>query len=176
MLSTEAIEMALVRSNLPNHIKLFFLGISGKKVMKYNKKRIISKSTQSQARIYEKKNDISEDEIQSRLKKWTCIEDNIRNDFSIEYLAEQLGISRRSLERFVHPSTNQDFRFWKTSVRIERAKTLLLEREESPVIDIAMAVGFNDKSNFHKKFKEITGCTPSQWRECGGHPEIYVDL
>ncbi len=176
MLSTEAIEMALVRSNLPNHIKLFFLGISGKKVMKYSKKRIISKSTQSQTRIYEKKNDISEDEIQSRLKKWTCIEDNIRNDFSIEYLAEQLGISRRSLERFVRSSTNQDFRFWKTSVRIERAKTLLLEREESPVIDIAMAVGFNDKSNFHKKFKEITGCTPSQWRECGGHPEIYVDL
>ena len=171
MLSTESIELALAKSNLPNHIKLFFLGISGKKVMKVCRRRIISKST-PQPRVYEKKRDIAENDMQSRLNEWICIDENISKDFSIENLAEQLKTSRRSLERFLHSSTNQDFRYWKTSIRIERAKTLLLEREDATVIEIAMAVGFNDKSNFHKKFKEITGCTPAQWRECGGHPDV----
>ncbi len=172
MLSTEAIEMAFAKSNLPNPIKLFFLGISGKKVMKMSRKRIISKDSQPTAKTYERKNGISENGVQSRLKEWISIDDNIRNDFSIEHLAEQLNTNRHALERYLHSTTNQDFRYWKTSVRIERAKALLLEKDDMTVIEIAALIGFNDKSNFHKKFKEITGCTPSQWRESGGHPEI----
>lgn len=172
MLSTETIEMAFAKSNLPNPLKLFFLGISGKKVMKMSRKRIISKSSPSTTKIYERRNGIPEKELQSRLKEWISIEDNIRNDFSIEHLAEQLNTNRHSLERYLHSTTNQDFRYWKTSVRIEKSKTLLLEKENMTVTEIAMLVGFNDKSNFHKKFKEITGCTPAQWRECGGHPDV----
>ena len=79
MVSTESIELALAKSNLPNHIKLFFLGISGKKVMKVCRRRIISKAT-PQPRVYEKKRDIAENDMQSRLNEWICIDENISKD------------------------------------------------------------------------------------------------
>lgn len=34
----------------------------------------------------------------------------------------------------------------------------------------AAALGFHDKSNFHRLFKQYTGCTPGQWKSTGGHP------
>ena len=65
-----------------------------------------------------------------------------------------------------------DFRTWRTTMRIEKAKELLLADSECEISDIAKAVGLTDKSNFHRQFKQITGCTPSKWRETGGHPGI----
>jgi AraC-like DNA-binding protein len=33
-----------------------------------------------------------------------------------------------------------------------------------PVLDIAMAVGFNSKSTFNLAFRRVTGTTPSKYR------------
>lgn len=48
--------------------------------------------------------------------------------------------------------------------RIDNAKQLLLNTSMSNE-DIAMQVGFGDKSAFYKTFAKITGMTPKQWRE-----------
>lgn len=174
MISTEAIEMAFAKSRLPAPFKLFLLGISGKKVMRMTRRRVITKNPRrTETARDEAPSTKSRDDIRARLKEWTSVDENIRSDFSIDQLAAQLSTGRKAIERYFESAAKQDFRYWKTFIRIERAQTLLLENESIPVIDIAKTVGFNDKSNFHKKFKEITGCTPSQWRECGGHPEIY---
>lgn len=45
--------------------------------------------------------------------------------------------------------------------RIERAKHLLLEGV--PVTDACYLVGFNDYSNFYKKFKKIVGLSPKKY-------------
>ena len=50
-------------------------------------------------------------------------------------------------------------------MRIEDAKRLLMEQPEIPVRHIGYIIGFSDKSNFRRQFKEVVGCTPSEWRE-----------
>ena len=47
---------------------------------------------------------------------------------------------------------------------MDEAMRLLLENRETPANLIGEQVGISDKSNFRKQFKEITGCTPVQWR------------
>ena len=38
------------------------------------------------------------------------------------------------------------------------------------VNQVAAALGFHAKSNFHRLFKQYTGCTPGEWKSTGGHP------
>ena len=49
------------------------------------------------------------------------------------------------------------------TLRVEESKQLLANTE-SPVIDIALSVGFSDQSYFSKVFKRYTGLTPREYR------------
>lgn len=49
-------------------------------------------------------------------------------------------------------------------VRVERAKALLLQ-SKSPLIEIALEVGFTSASHFAREFKSIVGQTPRQFRQ-----------
>jgi two-component system response regulator YesN len=51
-----------------------------------------------------------------------------------------------------------------TSLKIERAKQLLLENEMT-VKEIAARLAFNEANYFSKTFKRLTGLTPSQYRK-----------
>lgn len=49
-------------------------------------------------------------------------------------------------------------------LRIEQASRLLRETD-LPIMDIAFSVGFENFSYFIKRFREVFGCTPSQYRK-----------
>lgn len=48
-------------------------------------------------------------------------------------------------------------------LRIERASRLLRETEE-PILEISFSVGFENVSYFIKRFREVYGCTPTEYR------------
>lgn len=48
-------------------------------------------------------------------------------------------------------------------LRIEKSKSMLLE-EDASIMDIALAVGFSNQNYFNSVFKNITGQTPTQYR------------
>ena len=50
-----------------------------------------------------------------------------------------------------------------TAVRIENAKILLMEKD-TPVCDVAQAVGYPDALAFSKLFKKYVGVSPSEFR------------
>ena len=58
-----------------------------------------------------------------------------------------------------------DFRTWRTRLRLEDAKRMLLEHPEMEPADIARRVGFSNRSNFARQFLAYTGRTPVAWRE-----------
>lgn len=60
-------------------------------------------------------------------------------------------------------STGSSFKEYLNMVRIEESKLLLANTNYS-IIDIAVAVGFEDQSYFSKVFKKFTGLTPKQYR------------
>ena len=112
------------------------------------------------------------DMIDNALHDWIADGNNLSSDFCMESLAKSLGFSRKAISAYFETHITTDFRTWRTTMRIEKAKELLLADSECEISDIAKAVGLTDKSNFHRQFKQVAGCTPSKWRETGGHPGI----
>ena len=54
-------------------------------------------------------------------------------------------------------------------LRIEDAKELLLKRPYLTQTEISRRIGFSDKSDFRRAFKDETGYSPNNWRESGGN-------
>ena len=64
-----------------------------------------------------------------------------------------------------------------TYKRIETAEKYLIDSED-PIIEIANKCGFNNSANFNRSFKNITGRTPSQFRQASHEnshaiPELF---
>ena len=62
-----------------------------------------------------------------------------------------------------------DFKTWRTQLRIEEAKRILLEDKDISINAAGEMAGFSDRSNFHRQFVKIVGCSPKQWREFNGN-------
>ena len=89
-------------------------------------------------------------------------------DKTREEIAEELNTSKEMLHMFFATRMNVDFKTWRTRLRIEEAKTLLLDNPEMSINIVAELSGFSDRSNFHRQFTKIVGCSPKQWRESAG--------
>ena len=82
--------------------------------------------------------------------------------------AENIGTTSVMLHRYSVNCLGQDFRAWRTALRIDDAKKILLEEPGLSSARVAAMVGIQDRSNFLRIFTESTGQTPDQWRKSHG--------
>lgn len=106
--------------------------------------------------------------IEKSLAKWVEQKKYREYDKSREEIAEQLGTSKELLQLYFTVRIGVDFRTWRTRLRIEDAKQLLLEDKNASTNLIAEMTGFSDRSNFHRQFTKAVGCSPKEWRETDG--------
>ncbi|MBP3257109.1 MAG: AraC family transcriptional regulator [Bacteroidales bacterium] len=107
---------------------------------------------------------LSKERIQSILDKWVEEKGYRLPHRSVSEAAASMGLASSTLYRYFK-ADGTDFRSWRTRLRLEDAKKLLLEEPESPVSLIGRRVGILDRSNFSRTFKEYTGFTPEAWRK-----------
>ena len=81
-----------------------------------------------------------------------------------DQLSDKLGLSRQKISLYAYSFHRLSFLKWRSELRIEEAKRLLLEDMTTPTALIGEYVGISDKSNFRRQFKEATGYTPAEWR------------
>ena len=88
--------------------------------------------------------------------------DNHLEDYylGVELLCKQIGMSERQLQRKLKATTNKSPNQLISSVRLHRAKELLLQNEHK-IAEIAYQTGFSNPSYFSKSFKREFGLTPS---------------
>jgi len=79
-------------------------------------------------------------------------------------IAGEMGIAREQLSAWLSRH-HIDYAGWLNRLRIEKAKELLNEHPEWSNEAVARECGFTDRSYFQRKFKELTGRTPADWRE-----------
>jgi transcriptional regulator GlxA family with amidase domain len=91
------------------------------------------------------------------------MERHVANMVSIEKLAGAVGLSRRQLERLFMEQTGSSPAQIYRRLRLERARHLLVQTD-TPLIEIALEVGFENASNFTKAFRVTYGRTPKQVR------------
>src|SRR5262245_50558989 len=84
-------------------------------------------------------------------------------DYSVEDLSRDMGMSRMHLHRKVKAVTGVPAGLYIRAIRLEHAKRLLEEGLYN-VSEVAYLVGFNSLSYFSTCFSEHYGCPPSELR------------
>jgi AraC-like DNA-binding protein len=83
-------------------------------------------------------------------------------------LAKELGMSDSRFSRFFRRATGNTFTDFVNRIRVNRAGQLLMETDRL-VTHIGYEVGFNNLANFNRRFLEIKGVTPSEFRRQADH-------
>lgn len=93
--------------------------------------------------------------------------ENMDNEkFNNDLLAKKLNTNTTTLNTKIFDYYGLTTAEHITKIKMDAAKHLILNTDEA-ISEIAMKVGFNDQSNFTKKFKQYFGDTPSFFRKRG---------
>ena len=110
---------------------------------------------------------------------FSYIKDNLTEPFSESDLAEIAGLSRSAFSRNFSKHTGLSFVKYVNRLRINLACSMLVANESAKVADVCFACGFNNLSNFNRKFLEIKGMSPSNFRsamlsQIGGREDRHL--
>ncbi len=82
---------------------------------------------------------------------------------SAETMAALAHMSTNHFHRFFKQRTEQTFTEFVNQLRIGRARSLLLTTD-MPVANISYRCGFNNLSNFNRRFMQLKKCTPREFK------------
>jgi len=91
------------------------------------------------------------------------LEHHYQDKLTVDQLAEQFNITRRTLERRFKKATRHTVSEYLQRLKIEAAKQQL-EIGRKPIMEIMLEVGYSDTQTFRDVFKKITGMTPVDYR------------
>ncbi len=118
----------------------------------------------SNAQIQSVDDDAQLDQINAIIGRITA---QLAQPLSAADLAQEIGMSESRFSRFFRRAMGNTFTDFVNRVRIGRACQLLMESQR-PITDIAYDVGFNNIANFNRRFLDIKGMTPREYRRQGG--------
>jgi transcriptional regulator GlxA family with amidase domain len=91
------------------------------------------------------------------------IEANYNEKITVDLLAEQVALGRRSFERRFKKATNNSVVEYVQRVKIEAAKRSF-ESSQKNINEVMYDIGYTDTKAFRTIFKKITGLTPIEYR------------
>ncbi|MBN2731452.1 MAG: helix-turn-helix domain-containing protein, partial [Balneolaceae bacterium] len=92
------------------------------------------------------------------------IESHYHEQIRVDELADELAMSRRTLERRFKKATHNTVTEYKQRVKVEAAKREL-ETSRKNVSEVMYDVGYSDTKSFRNLFSRITGLTPIEYRD-----------
>jgi transcriptional regulator GlxA family with amidase domain len=95
------------------------------------------------------------------------IDSHLDQPLRIGDLANQFGLSARTLSRRFESATGRGPQLYLQHVRVEHAKRLL-ETSGDPIDDIRQHIGYHDPAAFRRAFKQATKLSPSDYRSAYG--------
>ncbi len=94
------------------------------------------------------------------------IEQNIScESFGVQEISQQMGLGSRQLQRKLKEISNKSPNQLITSVRLHKAKEMMIDDPNFHISEIAHLCGFSSSSYFAKKFKNEFDVTPTYFRE-----------
>jgi AraC-like DNA-binding protein len=92
------------------------------------------------------------------------ITENMALPLTAAQMANDMGMSETRFSRFFKRTTGHSFTDFVNQVRIHRACQLLMSSDHY-VTNICYDVGFNNVANFNRRFLELKGTTPTEFRK-----------
>lgn len=143
-----------------------YKALSGQEMRPLGGKRKSTKA--SEVVTEESPTDIEFRKIERAIEQWIKQKKFVEFDKSRDDVATELNTTREMLHLYFTTRMGMDFKTWRTGLRIEEAKKLLLKNKDVSTNLVGEMAGFSDRSNFHRQFVKIVGCSPRQYRESGG--------
>lgn len=84
-------------------------------------------------------------------------------DFSMADLAQRSGMTESSFSRTFRRATGNSYTDFVNRLRINKACQLLMETDRY-ITNVCYDVGFNNVANFNRRFLQIKGMTPKEFR------------
>ncbi|WP_158540600.1 response regulator transcription factor [Romboutsia weinsteinii] len=98
------------------------------------------------------------------LKLLTHIEEKYKEDLNLKEISDKLNINSIYLGQLFQKETGILFSDYINNFRVNKAKQLLAETSLK-ASEIGDLVGYTNKNYFYRKFKDLVGITPSEWRK-----------
>lgn len=92
------------------------------------------------------------------------INNNYDHDISLQNLSDMLHVSEYYLCREFKKNTNRTISDYIKRTRIMNAERLFIETDKN-VTEVSLMTGFSNLTHFYRVFKDITGCSPSEYRK-----------
>ena len=89
---------------------------------------------------------------------------NFQNKIHIHEVAEIASMSTYAFCKYFKKSTVKTFMTFLCELRICPRQETAGPKDELPISDICFDSGFDNLSNFNRKFKEMTNMTPKEYR------------
>ena len=83
---------------------------------------------------------------------------------TLEEIADKAHMNKNSFCRYFKKRTNKTFFQFLIEIRIENACKLIYSNPDLSISNISEQCGFGTIANFNRKFKEIKGVTPTEYR------------
>ena len=100
------------------------------------------------------------------------IHKNFLKKISVKEVMGEVALSRRLLERRFKAVTGLPLYQYISDLKIKRFAELLLDTDEQ-VIGIALSLGENDTKSLSRRFKQVYGCSPNEWRKIHKEDQSY---
>ncbi|MGB5511285.1 MAG: AraC family transcriptional regulator [Woeseiaceae bacterium] len=94
----------------------------------------------------------------------TYIFDNLNEPMRLEDVAAHMSMSPSAFSRYFKRVIGKTFSHFVAELRVGKACRVLLESDR-PIAEIAYQSGFNNLSNFNRRFKDLRGVSPRQFRD-----------
>ena len=119
-------------------------------------------------RLYSMNGAEDEDHVESAIR---YIRQHLEEDILVGELADRLGMNPGYLTRIFKKKTGLNLKRFIDNEKMSAAK-LLLTTTNLPVTIISEHVGYANYSNFSRSFRQLVGCTPTEYRESGGEETV----
>jgi transcriptional regulator GlxA family with amidase domain len=120
----------------------------------------ISRSSQSAFAMFKGQKGHADEAVK---KAQEFIEKNIGEKITVEELADNVVVGRRSFERRFKQATKNTVHEYIQRIKIESAKRSF-ENSRKNINEVMFDVGYTDSKAFRVIFKKITGLTPVEYR------------
>ena len=84
--------------------------------------------------------------------------------FSMAELCQRVGMTESSFSRYFRRATGNTFTNFINQLRIHKACLLLMETDRY-ITNVCYDAGFNNVANFNRRFLELKGMTPKEFRQ-----------